>query len=128
MGKGKKEFTVERSFRSSPSILFKFLTTPSELVKWFADHVDKNEDVYSFFWNGVEERAEIISYTEDEILRLKWLEDDDDPMEIEYRIGKSEVTGDTILYVTDSAEDDDIEDSIQLWESQLEDLAQSMGG
>ncbi|MCP4123996.1 MAG: hypothetical protein GY751_19790 [Bacteroidetes bacterium] len=121
----KIQFTVERTFRASPKILFRFLTTPSGLVQWFADHVDRNEDVYSFFWNGIEECASISSYHEDELLKLQWEEDES---YIEYRIDKSEVTGETILFVTDFAEEDDLDDQQQLWESQLDDLAKCMGG
>ena len=121
----KKEFTVERTFRASPTILFKFLTTPSGLVQWFADHVDRNGDVYSFFWNGVEEKATISSYHEDELLRIDW-EDGEDY--IQYKIDKSEVTGETILFVTDFAEEDEVDDQMELWESQLDDLVKSTGG
>lgn len=121
----KTEFTIERTFRASPGILFKFLTTPSGLVQWFADHVDRNGETYSFFWNGAEERATIANYEEEELLRLDW---EDADSYIEYRIDKSEVTGETILFVTDFAEDDEMEDQMQLWESQLDDLAKCMGG
>ncbi len=121
----KKEFTVEQTFRASPAILFKFLTTPSGLVQWFADHVDKTGDEYSFFWNGVEEKAEITMFQENELLKVQWMEEDE---YILYRIDKSEVTGETILFITDFAEEDEMEDQIQLWESQLEDLAKCMGG
>ncbi len=121
----KKEFTIERTFRASPTILFKFLTTPSGLVQWFADHVDKTGDLYSFFWNGVEEKAKITSYHEDELLKLQWVEE---PEYIQYRIDKSEVTGETILFITDFAEEDEIEDQEELWESQLDDLTKCMGG
>lgn len=121
----KQEFTVERTFRASPKILFKFLITPSGLVQWFADHVDRTGDTFSFFWNGAEERATISQFNEDELLRLDW---EDDDSYIEYRIDKSEVTGETILFVTDFAEEDDMDDQQQLWESQLDDLATSMGG
>lgn len=121
----KKEFTVEQTFRASPAILFKFLTTPSGLVQWFADHVDKTGDKYSFFWNGVEERAEVTMFNENELLKMQW---EDEEEYILYRIDKSEVTGETILFVTDFAEEDEMDDQIQLWESQLEDLAKCMGG
>ena len=121
----KIEFTIERTFRASPKILFKFLTTPSGLVQWFADHVDKTGDNYSFFWNGSEETATVSSINEDEHLKLQW---DDEDEYILYRIDKSEVTGETILFITDFAEEDEMEDQIQLWESQLDDLTKCMGG
>lgn len=121
----KIEFTIERTFRASPKILFKFLTTPSGLVQWFADHVDKTGDNYSFFWNGSEETATVASINEDEHLKLQW---DDEEEYILYRIDKSEVTGETILFITDFAEEDEMDDQIQLWESQLDDLTKCMGG
>lgn len=121
----KQKFTVERTFRASPKLLFRFLTTPSGLVQWFADHVDRTGDVFSFFWNGVEEKANIATFNEDELLRLEWMDNDHF---IEYRIDKSEVTGETILFVTDFAEEDELDDQMQLWETQLDDLAKSMGG
>lgn len=123
----KKKFIVEKMFKSSPAILYNFLSTPSGLVQWFADHVDLNGDVYSFFWNGVEEKAKTLLHYENELLRIKMLDDDFAQGYIEYRIGKSEITGDTILYITDFAEENEIKDAIDLWESQLDDLAKCMG-
>lgn len=123
----KKKFTVEKMFRSSPAILFNFLSTPSGLVQWFADHVDLNGDVYSFFWNGVEEKAKTLLSYEGELLRIKMLSDDNPQTYIEFKIGKSEITGETILYITDFAEENEIKDAIDLWDSQLDDLAKSMG-
>ena len=40
-------YQIEYVVRSSPGILFNFLTTPSGLAQWFADSVDIDEDVYS---------------------------------------------------------------------------------
>ena len=65
-------FTVERTFKSSPTILYNFLTTPSGLVQWFADYVDldPNGEVFTFEWNGEEQIAEVLAYEEDEF--IKW--------------------------------------------------------
>jgi uncharacterized protein YndB with AHSA1/START domain len=121
----KKEFTIERTFRASPTILYNFLTTPSGLVQWFADHVDKTGDNFSFYWNGNKETATIVSFSEEEHLKIQW---DDQDHFILYEIDKSEVTGETVLFVTDFAEEDEMDDQIQLWESQLDDLTKCMGG
>ena len=53
-------FTLEFLFRASPAILYKFLTTPSCLIRWFCDEVDIQSGVYTFMWSGSEEVAEII--------------------------------------------------------------------
>jgi len=124
----KQPFTIERLFRASPTILYGFLTSTSNLVQWFADYVDLNGDIYTFGWSGEEQEAEILVDIEDELLRLRWLDDEDDKAYLEFRIKKSEITEETILYITDFAEKGEINDAKQLWESQLSDLAKCMGG
>ena len=51
---------LEYIFKASPAILYKFLTTPACLVRWFCDGVDINGDVYTFSWDGSEENAEVV--------------------------------------------------------------------
>lgn len=128
MAQRKIPFTIELTFRSSPTILYDFLTTPSGLVQWFADHVDLNGDIYTFGWNGDEQNAEVLNFDEEEFIRLRWEDDEDDRAFFEYRIKKNEITGETILYVTDFAYKDEIKESRALWESQLSDLKKCIGG
>lgn len=128
MAQKKQPFTIERTFRSSPVILYDFLTTPSGLIQWFSDSADLNGDVYTFGWNGDEQTAEVLSYDEEEYIRLRWEDEEDDKAFFEYRIKRNEITGETILYVTDYAYKDEIKESISLWESQLNDLKKCIGG
>lgn len=128
MAQKKQPFTIERTFRSSPTILYNFLTTPSGLIQWFSDSADLNGDLYSFGWNGDEQVAEVLSYDEEEFIKLRWEDEEDDKAFFEYRIKKNDITGETILYVTDYAYKDEIKESISLWESQLDDLKKCIGG
>lgn len=128
MAQKKQPFTIERTFRSSPVILYDFLTTPSGLIQWFSDSADLNGDIYTFGWNGDEQTAEVLSYDEEEYIRLRWEDEEDDKAFFEYRIKRNEITGETILYVTDYAYKDEIKESISLWESQLNDLKKCIGG
>jgi len=128
MAQKKQPFTIERTFRSSPVILYDFLTTPSGLIQWFSDSADLNGDVYTFGWNGDDQQAEVLSYDEEEYIRLRWVEEEDDKAYFEYRIKRNEITGETILYVTDFAYKDEIKESVSLWESQLNDLKKCIGG
>lgn len=122
------KFTNEYIFRASPTILFKFLTTPSCLIRWFCDEVDINGSGYSFFWGGAEEAAVLVHEVEDELLRFQW-EDADDPNEyLEFRIEKSPVTGETILEVTDYCDSDEVDDQKALWDSQINKLRVETGG
>lgn len=121
-------FEMEFLFRASPTILYKFLTTPSCLIRWFCDEVDVTEDQFTFVWNGYEERAEVIDDIEDERLRFRWEDADSDKEFLEYKISTSPVTGETILNITDYADEDEVEDQKQLWSSQMEALRKEMGG
>lgn len=128
MAQRKIPFTIERTFRSSPAILYDFLTTPSGLVQWFADYVDLNGDVYTFTWSGDDQNAEVLNFDEEEFVRMRWEDEEDDKAFFEFRIKKNEITGETILYVTDFAYKDEIKESRALWESQLNDLKKCIGG
>ena len=59
-------FDLEFIFRASPTILYKFLTTPSCLIRWFCDEVDIQGETFTFSWSGAEEAAEMLDDIEDE--------------------------------------------------------------
>lgn len=113
--------------KSSPASLYTFLTQPSGLIQWFADHVDTDEGDYIFTWDGAEERAVIIDKEENSYIKLK-MEDYEDDEFLEFRIEKSEVSNDTILLVTDFADEDDQDDQRRLWDSQIDALRTCVGG
>ncbi len=119
--------TLEFTVRSTPRILYNFLSTPSGLAQWFADHVDSHENTYSFSWNGQIEKAEVLDKEEDVFIRFQ-MEDNEEDEYLEFRITKSEVTGDTILLVTEFTDDDDVDDQKQLWDSQIDALKAGVGG
>lgn len=123
----KKPFELEFVFKASPHILYGFLTTPSGLAQWFADEVDTKDDTYIFNWSGSEERAVLAESMENELAKFHWTESPDGEY-FEFRISKSEVTGDTILKIIDFAEDYDTEDQKMLWESQVHELQKRVGG
>jgi len=123
----KKKFTREYTLKSSPTILYNFLTNPSNMAQWFADEVDITENECVFVWNGAEEKAYIIDQIEDEMVRYRWADSPGDEY-FEFRIQKAEVTNDTILVITDFAEDYEMDDQQLLWDSQVETLRQQIGG
>lgn len=121
-------FTLEFIFRASPSILYKFFTTPSCLIRWFCDEVDISGETYSFFWSGAEEVATLIDDIEEERLRFQWEEAESEDEFLDITFERSPVTGETILKITDYCDDDEIDDTKQLWESQIKSLRQETGG
>lgn len=120
-------FTSEFLFRASPTILYKFLTTPSCLIRWFSDEVDIQDDTYTFSWDGAEELADLVDDIEDERLRFRW-HDGEEGEYLEFRLDKSPVTGETILEITDYCDEDEVDDQKQLWDSQIKVLRQETGG
>ena len=126
-GMKRVEFEMEFIFKASPGIIYKFLTTPSCLIRWFCDTVDIDDDEYTFGWDGSEELAELIDDIEEERLRFHW-EDADDGEYLEFRMYKSPVTNETVLEITDFADEDEVEDQKLLWESQIKVLRQECGG
>ncbi len=119
---------LEFIFRASPTILYKFLTTPSCLIRWFCDEVDITGEVYTFVWEGSEEIAEMIDDIEDERVRFKWEDADDEEEYLEFKMSRSPVTGETIFEITDYCDEDEVDDTKQLWESQVKVLRQETGG
>lgn len=121
------EISIEYLFRASPGILYEFLTTPACLVRWFCEEVDITKETYSFYWGGSEEVAKILELKENEIVKFHF----DDYEEDEYllfEISKSPVTGETILNITDFCDDDEVDDQMDLWDTQMAKLRKEMGG
>ena len=56
----KKKFSIEYEIKSSPRILYGFLSEPNGLTQWFADDVSIKDQVYTFTWNGEEQKAKLL--------------------------------------------------------------------
>lgn len=126
----KEKYQVEYLVNASKSILYNCLSTPSGLSEWFADDVNIKNDVYSFFWDGTEEDARLLTKKREEFVKFKWLETEDDPDDksfFELRIKIDALTGETALLVTDFAEEDEVEESQLLWSSQIDKLKRILG-
>jgi len=116
------EFVV----RSSPNILFNYISTPSGLVEWFADDVNIKGKNYTFIWDGDENVAELLKRTRGKLVRFKW-EGSVDEEYFQMEIQKDELTNDIALIVTDWADKDEAEEIQLLWESQVQDLRNALG-
>ena len=121
------KYSLEFPIKTSISILFKRLSTPSGLSEWFADNVNIKNDVLTFFWEGSEEEATLISKLPNTSVKFKWDESDEDTY-FEFKIQIDEITKDVSLIITDFCDEDEIEESKLLWESQINDLYKRIGG
>ncbi|HNW00194.1 MAG TPA: START-like domain-containing protein, partial [Chitinophagales bacterium] len=111
---------------SSPLVLYNCLTTATGLQQWFADIVDNDGNTFYFTWNNDTETAELISTEEDDFIRFRW-DWQDEGEYFEFRIDKTEITNDTILYITDFAEDRELDAQKRLWDAQIQNLIKRIG-
>lgn len=122
-----KKFELEYTINTSSKVLYNRISTPAGLSEWFADDVNLKNDNYSFVWDGSEQFAEILSKKDNKHIRFKWLEDENDDAYFEFRIQKDELTGDTALMITDFADEEEKDDAIDLWDSQIAELKHAIG-
>tara|TARA_B110000503_G_scaffold115595_1_gene174029 strand:- start:8716 stop:9120 length:405 start_codon:yes stop_codon:yes gene_type:complete len=125
----KVKFQVEYPVNSSKGVLFNMFSTPSGLAEWFCDDVNIKQDIHTFLWDGSEESARIISKKREDFVKFRWIEDEEAGIAsfFEFRIKIDDMTGDTAIVITDFAEEDEIDDSKELWGAQVDRLKQVLG-
>lgn len=123
----KGKFELEYVIRTSAGILYEFITSPSGLSEWFADDVNIRDGVFTFFWDGSEQKAKLLGFKDDKFIRLSWL-DKPEGMYFEFRIEKDDLTGDISLIIIDFADEAaDMQTSKLLWDSQVNKLLGVLG-
>ncbi len=123
----KIKFEIEFPIHASPHMLYQYFGTPSGLSEWFADNVNSRGEVFTFIWDGAEEKAKVLQERPDEKIKFKWEEDDDPKSYFEFRLEIDAITKDVSLIVTDFAEEDEIEESKMFWENQIDELKHTIG-
>ncbi len=123
----KNKFQLEYTFNSSPKVLFNRLSTAGGLAEWFADDVNLRNETFSFVWDGFEQQATLVSKKDQKHVRFHWVEDEDEKTYFEFKVDIDELTGDVALIITDFAEDDEKDDAVGLWDSQITELRRILG-
>ena len=125
----KVKFEIEYPIHASPSMLYQYISSASSLSEWFADNVNSRGIIFSFFWDGSEEKAELLSSKTNSYVKFKWLDgsEDQDKCYFEIRILVDEITKDVSLIVTDFAYEDEVDENKMLWDNQISDLKQVIG-
>jgi uncharacterized protein YndB with AHSA1/START domain len=122
------KFELEYTLNCSPKVLFSRLSTPEGLGEWFADNVNVEGDLFTFYWNGSESKARLSALKENKLVRFEWINlDNEEENYFEFRINIDELTSDLALIITDFADAGEKEDSVSLWDSQINDLKRILG-
>lgn len=122
----KIKFNVEYEVKSSPKILFGFLSEPNGLAQWFADDVTYKDQIYTFTWDDEPLKAKLLSIKENKLVKFKWL-DDEPHCYFEMEIVQDELTNDVALSITDFATEDTIQDRKLIWDNQIHYLSSVVG-
>jgi uncharacterized protein YndB with AHSA1/START domain len=122
----KKKFNIEYEIKSSPRILYGFLNEPNGLTQWFADDVSVRDQVYTFTWDGEQQKAKLLASKENKMVRFKWV-DDEPQCYFEMEIMQDELTNDVALSITDFAAEDARSERKLIWDNQVEYLVSVLG-
>ena len=129
----KQRLELEYPLRGrKPDLLWQLMSTDHGLERWLADEVKEENGVMSLTWgNPYGEHhtllANILEREKNDHIRFQWVDEVESGVFWEMRIGRSELTEDLCLCVTDYALEDDLEDLEGLWDGNLERLHQSSG-
>jgi len=125
----KVAFSLEIAFQASPQLLFQYLSTPSGLSEWFADNVNSRGEDFTFIWDDSEEYAKLLQKKNNEKVRFRWMNDEDDQEDyhFEFKILVDEITKDVSLIISDFADEDELDEAKMLWENLIGSLKQVLG-
>lgn len=125
----KIKFEQEYLLKTSPKVLTNLLMTPSGLSEWFADDVNIKDDIYTFYWNGSEEEARLISKKNNEFIKLRWIEDEEEGIDsyVEMRYKVDPMTKAVVFNLTSFAYEDEMEEVQLFWENAVNDLKRILG-
>jgi len=123
-----RKYTLEFPINSSVNILYNRLSTTSGLSEWFADDVIMKDKIFTFSWNGGDQKAKLLQLKMNQFIRFKWEDDDTKEDYFEFLIQVDELTSDVSLMITDFAEDEqDQKDQTELWDKQISILKRAIG-
>lgn len=122
----KIKFEIEYTFKTSSKLLYKRLSTAGGLEEWFADKVSREDSIFKFKWDGNMQKAELLEVEKKQCVKFHWLHEPEDYF-FSFELEKDELTNDLALIITDFAEEDEIDDSIELWDKQINVLKRKLG-
>ncbi|MBC7425918.1 MAG: SRPBCC domain-containing protein [Bacteroidia bacterium] len=118
---------LEFPLNSSPTILFNYLVSPSDLSQWFAENVRiQGRTHYTFVYeDGAEQEAELIKQVNNRVVRYKW-KDSAEAEYLEMEIMEDELTGDVALKVTEFVDESEKAEISGLWQTEVDSLKQAI--
>ena len=107
----RRKIELEYIFSSSVKVLFSRLSTPAGLSEW----------------NGSEQPATLVELKSNAVVRFRWDDAEEEDEYFEFNIHVEPLTGDVALIITDFADEDEVNDTIELWNKQMDILHRNLG-
>jgi len=125
----KTQIQLEYTVNCSPKVLFNRLSSASGLTEWFADDVRVKGNLFTFIWGDTSQSAEKKIHRENKMVRYEWIGDDlnKDESYFEFIINQDDLTNDVSLTIVDFAEKDEIDETSNLWDTQISKLKHLLG-
>ena len=127
----KFKFITEFELRSSPKVLFPYISTPSGLEQWFAEKVIVLPNQrFDFQWDGDSHVAKQTGLRINKAVKFEFENtsvDDLDNNHLEIKLEVSELTQTTFLRVTDYSAIKDEAELISLWNGFMDNLKEIVG-
>ncbi|HEV7349643.1 START-like domain-containing protein [Telluribacter sp.] len=127
----KHKFVTEYELRSSPKVLFPYISTASGLEQWFAEKVKVLPDHrFNFLWDGESHVARQASHRLNKAVRYEFEntgENDSDLNYIEMKLEVSELTQSTYLRVVDYSTNEDDQELLSMWNGLIDSLKEIVG-
>ncbi|MCX2744339.1 START-like domain-containing protein [Mangrovivirga sp. M17] len=125
----KNTFTTDFEINASPKMLYPYLNTAGGLAQWFADDVSLDGDKnFLFSWDGEENKAKLTGQRSNIYVKYEFLDEDEEPSYIEFKLEVNELTQATFLVITDHSSNFDNEELFEMWEQMVGALKEIVGG
>ena len=112
---------------ASLSILWNSIGTQYGLSEWFADDVEVDNETFTFKWDDWKQDARLVTKRQNSHIRFQWEEDMGTDVYFEIKIVSSELSSDLMLQVTDFAIPDEEDETILMWNKNIEKLRRTTG-
>ncbi len=122
----KKKYEIEFEIKSSPKILFPYIATASGLSEWFSDDVRQSDHLFTFIWEGVGQKAKLVTKKENSLIRFAWVDDPENTW-FEIEIVQDDITSDVAIVVRDFSVENEIEENQLVWQGAIQKLMRIIG-
>jgi len=122
-----KKINLEYGFSSSLKILFSRISTSAGLSEWFADDVQREGNIFIFYWGKTVQKAELIKIKKMQYVRFRWLSSSSPEEYFEFAINEEPITNEVALLITDFVEEDEVAEAEEIWNKQIDTLHSILG-